>query len=150
MSTLTVRQPTVSQHSRTPVVVIAFIVVALAAAMAVILPRVMSTTTTSHPAVVTAYAGGGGGNASHHSRPVDGLTGLGGPAAASLRAATAAELVVAHQRQYLQQLLDQQTRLVDNATPRDTFAINRLAAQVATARKALAHALQTEKALSSR
>jgi hypothetical protein len=145
MSTLTARQPTTSRFPRTPVVVIAFVIVALGA-MAVILPRVISTSTDTHPAVVAAYAGGGGGNASH-SRPVDGLRGLSGTGA---RAAAAAELVVAHQRQYLQQLVDEQTRRVDNATPRDTFAIERLSAQVAAARKALANALQAEKALTSR
>jgi hypothetical protein len=143
MSTLTARQPSTPHHPSIPVVVIAFVIVALGVTVAVIVPRVTATSTDTNSSVGTAYAGGGGGSGSH-SHPGRGHASLNSAAGATARAAAAAELVVTHQRQYLQQLVDQRTRLIDRGLPRDSFAIAKLDAQVTTAQKALQNALQAE------
>ncbi len=143
MTTLTASRRSTSHRPHTSTVLFsALIVVVLAVATALIVPRLAATPTDTHPPAGLAYTGGGGGNGSHHQ--VRGHTTVD---AASTQSAIAAEQVVAHQKQYLQQLVDQQTRLIDRATPRDTRALNALAAQVAAAKKALANALSAQKAV---
>src|SRR5262245_23690384 len=111
MTTLTApRQSTPNRPQTSTFVIAGFIIVILAVA-ALVIPRLTSSTATSHAAPVSVYKGGGGGNASHahhaeHSFPGSVTQGVSGVASA-----VAAEQVVAMQRQYLDGLLGQQSRL---------------------------------------
>jgi hypothetical protein len=132
MTTLTAPRQSTPSRPQTSTFVIAGVIVVILAVAALVIPRLTSsssTTTTSH--AVTVYKGGGGGNASHHT--VRGNPGLAG----GFARAVAAERVVAMQRQYLDGLLFQQTRFLDQGTPQAMRSLNGLAPQIAAAKAAL-------------
>jgi hypothetical protein len=139
MTTLTApRQSTPNRPQTSTFVIAGFIVVILAVA-ALVIPRLTSSTTTSHAASVSVYKGGGGGNASHHSSE-HGFPGRVTQGVNGVASAVAAEQVVAMQRQYLDGLLSQQTRLLDEGTPRAMVQLKALDPQIVAAQKALAKA----------
>ena len=144
MTTLTApRQSTPTRPSTSTFVIAGAIIVILAVAALVIPRLVSSSTTTTHPATVV-YKGGGGGNASHHGTArhfsENGFPGGVTQGVPGVASAVAAEQVVAMQRQYLGGLRGQQSRLLDEGTPRAMVQLKALDTQIVAAQTALAKA----------
>ena len=127
MSTVTAQPRTAIHRPGTSVLLLAVLAIPIVLA-ALTIPRLLSTPTVTQPAQTVADTGGVGHNKSQHQ-----VRGTG-----RLYAAT----MVTSKRQDLKALLDQQTRLFDERTPRDVARASAMAVQVAAARKSLADAVR--------
>jgi hypothetical protein len=139
MTTITAPRGTTARRPRTSTLVIAGLIVVILGVGAFVVSRFTSTSTATPASTTVTYTGGGGGNESHHAvRGHPDVIGKGlSTSVSGTAAAVAAEQVVAFQRQYLDGLLFQQQRLVDQGTPQAMKALTALGPQIAAAQKAL-------------
>jgi hypothetical protein len=142
MTTITAPRGTTAHRPRTSTLVIAGLIVVILGVGAFVVSRFTSTSTATPASTTVTYTGGGGGNESHEShhavRGHPDVIGKGlSTSVSGTAAAVAAEQVVAFQRQYLDGLLFQQQRLVDQGTPQAMKALTALGPQIAAAQKAL-------------